>query len=119
MKHAKENLKIGEKYYLEPNIVAVYMGVAFNGELVFHLNTGVMTRAIFVLKENQQDYYKVARFGKYFRMGLFALSLLPILGYMFIDFSEMIPLWHYLGFMALICYMLFLVIVFANSNFND
>ena len=119
MKHAKHALKIGENYHLDNKIVATYMGKGYNDELVFNLNTGVMTRAIFVLKENQKDYYEVALFGKFFRVALFALSLLPILGYMFIDFSEMIPLWHYLGFIALICYMLFLVIIFANSNFND
>lgn len=119
MKHAKENLKIGERYHLGNGVVAIYMGKGYNGELVFNVNTGVMMRGIFIQKEKQRDYYQVALFGKWFKTALFTLSLLPILGYMFIDFSEMIPLWHYLGFIALICYMLFLVIIFANSNFND
>ena len=64
----------------------------------------------------QQEYYKVSRFGKAFRFALLIIALLPIWGYMEIDFSEMIPLWQYLGFIALICYMAVVLIVVLNSN---
>ena len=116
MKHAKNSLKIGEKYNVDNYIVGTYMGKTPNQDLVFSVNTGIQNRTHFIKPENQQEYYKVSRFGKAFRFALLILSLLPIWGYMEIDFSKMIPLWQYLGFIALICYMAVVLIVVLNSN---
>ena len=116
MKHSKSSLKIGEKYKIDNYIVGTFMGKTPNQDLVFSVNTGSQNRTHFIKPENQQEYYKVARFGKIFRFALLILSLLPIWGYMEIDFREMIPLWQYLGFIALICYMAVVLIVVLNSN---
>ena len=116
MKHSKNSLKIGEKYKVDNYIVGTYMGKTPTQDLVFSVNTGIQNRTHFIKPENQQGYYKVARFGKIFRLILLIIALLPIWGYMEIDFSEMIPLWQYLGFIALICYMAAVLIVVLNSN---
>ena len=116
MKHSKNSLKIGEKYKVDNYIVGTYMGKTPNQDLVFSVNTGNQNRTHFIKPENQQEFYKVARFGKIFRFALLILSLLPIWGYMEIDFSEMIPLWQYLGFIGLICYMGAVLVVALNSN---
>ena len=116
MKHSKNSLKIGEKYEVDNYIVGTYMGKTPNEDLVFSVNTGIQNRIHFIKPENQQEYYKVAYFGKAFRFALLIIALLPIWVYMEIDFSEMIPLWQYLGFFALICYMAVVLIVVLNSN---
>lgn len=116
MKHSKNSLKIGEKYEVDNYIVGTYMGKTPNEDLVFSVNTGIQNRLHFIKPENQQEFYKVAYFGKAFRFAFLIIALLPIWGYMEIDFSEMIPLWQYLGFIALICYMGVVLIVVLNSN---
>ena len=116
MKHSKNSLKIGEKYKIDNYVVGTYMGKTPNQDLVFSVNTGIQNRTHFIKPENQQEFYKVACFGKAFRFALIILALLPIWGYMEIDFSEMMPLWQYLGFIALICYMAVVLIVVLNSN---
>ena len=116
MKHSKNSLKIGETYEIDKYIVGTYMGKTPNSDLIFTINKGLQAVNKFIKPENQQEFYKVACFGKAFRVVLFLIALLPIWGYMEIDFSSMIPLWQYLGFIALICYMGAVLIVVLNSN---